>query len=61
MAAMAGALGVGLAKRGAYRLGESALPSSPDAIRRASRVLGASAALTVVFVAGLALLGRARR
>jgi adenosylcobinamide-phosphate synthase len=61
MAAMAGALGVGLAKRGAYRLGESALPSSPDVIRRASRVLGASAVLTVVLVAGLALLGRSRQ
>ena len=43
MAAMAGALDVGLAKRGAYRLGEGALPSSPDAIRRARRVLGAAA------------------
>ena len=60
MAAMAGALGVGLAKRGAYRLGESPLPSSPDAIRRASRVLAASAAVSVVVVAGLALLGRSR-
>jgi adenosylcobinamide-phosphate synthase len=57
MAAMAGALGVGLAKRGAYRLGEHALPSSPDAIRRASRVLGAAAALTVVVAAGAALVG----
>ena len=40
MAAMAGALDVGLAKRGAYRLGDGELPSSPDAIRRARRVLG---------------------
>jgi adenosylcobinamide-phosphate synthase len=60
MAAMAGALGVGLAKRGAYRLGEHPLPASPDAIRRASRVLAASAAVSVVVVAGLALLGRGR-
>jgi adenosylcobinamide-phosphate synthase len=61
MAAMAGALDVGLAKRGAYRLGESALPSSPDAIRRARRVLGAAAGVTVVLLAGAALLGRSRR
>jgi adenosylcobinamide-phosphate synthase len=57
MAAMAGALDVRLAKRGAYRLGEGALPS-PDAIRRARGVLGAAAAITVVLVAGVALLGR---
>jgi len=57
MAAMAGALDVGLRKRGAYRLGEGALPSSPDAIRRARRVLGAAAALTVGLAAGAALLG----
>lgn len=61
MAAMAGALDVGLAKRGAYRLGESALPSSPDAIRRARRVLGAAAGVTVVLLAGAALFGRSRR
>ena len=60
MTAMAGALGVGLGKRGAYRLGEGPLPSSPDAIRRASRVLGAAAAVSVAVVAGLALLGRCR-
>ena len=56
MAAMAGALDVGLAKRGAYRLGEGALPSSPDAIRRARRVLGAAAGVAVVLLAGVALL-----
>jgi hypothetical protein len=55
MAAMAGALGVGLAKRGAYRLGEHALPSSPDAIRRARRVLAAATAVTVLLVTGVAL------
>lgn len=57
MAAMAGALGVGLAKRGAYRLGEHALPASPAAVRRARRVLAAAAAVTVVLVAGVALAG----
>ncbi len=61
MAAMAGALDVGLAKRGAYRLGEGALPSSPDLIRRARRVLGAAAGITVVLLAAVALLGRSRR
>jgi adenosylcobinamide-phosphate synthase len=57
MAAMAGALGVGLAKRGAYHLGEGPLPTSPDAIHRARRVLGAAAAITIVLLAGVALLG----
>lgn len=61
MAAMAGALGIGLAKRGAYRLGEGALPSSPDVIRRARHVFGVAAAITVVLVAGAALLGRSCR
>jgi adenosylcobinamide-phosphate synthase len=58
MAAMAGALGVGLAKRGAYRLGEGALPSSPDTVRRARRVLAAAAAVSVTLGVGLALLER---
>ena len=61
MAAMAGALGVGLAKRGAYRLGEHALPASPDAVRRARRVLVAAAGVTVILVTGLACIGRGRR
>ena len=61
MAAMAGALDVGLAKRGAYRLGEGPLPSSPDAIRRARRVLGAAAGITVVLLAGVALFSGASR
>jgi adenosylcobinamide-phosphate synthase len=60
MAAMAGALGVGLHKRHTYRLGEQPLPSSPDAIRRASRVFGASAAITIALVAGVLALGRSR-
>jgi adenosylcobinamide-phosphate synthase len=46
MAAMA-ALGVGLEKRGAYRLGEGPLPDSPRVIFRAVRVF---AAATVVVV-----------
>jgi adenosylcobinamide-phosphate synthase len=58
MAAMAGALRVGLAKRGVYRLGPGALPSSPDAIRRAREVVGWAAAITVALAAGVALLRR---
>jgi cobalamin biosynthesis protein CobD/CbiB len=58
MAAMAGALRVGLAKRGAYRLGDAALPSSPDAIRRARRIFGWAAAITVVVAVGTALARR---
>jgi adenosylcobinamide-phosphate synthase len=61
MAAMAGALHVGLRKRGAYRFGEDALPSSPDVIRRARRVLGAAATITVALAAGAGLLGGCRR
>jgi adenosylcobinamide-phosphate synthase len=47
MAAMAGALGVSLAKPGAYRLGERALPGAPATIARARRVFAAAAALAV--------------
>jgi adenosylcobinamide-phosphate synthase len=61
MAAMAGALDVGLRKRGAYRLGEGALPSSPDAIRRARRVVGWATAITVALAVGAALLGERSR
>jgi adenosylcobinamide-phosphate synthase len=56
MAAMAGALGVTLAKRAAYRLGDRGVPPSPDAIRRARRLLGAAAALTVAGAVALALI-----
>jgi adenosylcobinamide-phosphate synthase len=56
MGAMAGALGLGLAKRGAYRLGDRPLPASPAAIDRAVRVFAAAAAVTV---AGALLLARA--
>jgi cobalamin biosynthesis protein CobD/CbiB len=58
MAAMAGALRVGLAKRGAYRLGTDALPSSPEAIGRAREVFAWAAAITVAPAAGVALLRR---
>ncbi len=47
MAAMAGALGVGLAKPGAYRLGDGPLPRDRAAIVRAVRVFGAASALVV--------------
>jgi adenosylcobinamide-phosphate synthase len=46
MAAMAGALGVTLEKRGAYRLGDGALPG-PPAIARAIRVAVAAIAVAV--------------
>lgn len=55
MAAMAGALGVGLAKRGSYRLGEGPLPETPDAIRRACRVYAWGTALAVAVAVGVAL------
>jgi adenosylcobinamide-phosphate synthase len=61
MAAMAGALGVGLAKRGAYRLGDHPLPALPAAIRRARRVLAAAAGVTIVLAAGLAAAGKPGR
>ena len=40
---------------------EGALPSSPDAICRARRVLGAAAGITDVLLEGAALLGRSCR
>jgi cobalamin biosynthesis protein CobD/CbiB len=58
MVAMAGALRVGLRKRGAYRLGTEALPWSPDAVCRARRVVGWAAVIVVALVAGVALLGK---
>ena len=61
MAAMAGALGVGLAKAGVYRLGDGALPDSPDAIRRAVRVFTAASTLAVVGALALTALRRAPR
>ena len=46
--------------RSAARIGSgrARCPASPDAIRRARRVLGAAAGITVVILAGVALLGR---
>jgi adenosylcobinamide-phosphate synthase len=54
MAAMAGALGVTLEKRGHYRLGDGP-PPDPEAIDRALRVARRAAALGLAG-AGLALL-----
>jgi adenosylcobinamide-phosphate synthase len=59
MAAMAGALGVTLEKRGAYGLGDGPRPAPTD-IRRAVRV-GAAAGALVVSMAALALAWRDRR
>jgi adenosylcobinamide-phosphate synthase len=56
MAAMAGALGVTLEKRGHYRLGDGP-PPDPEAIDRAMRVERWGAALCLL-LAGLALLAR---
>jgi adenosylcobinamide-phosphate synthase len=61
MAAMAGALGVGLAKRGAYRLGEGPLPDTPEAIRRARRVYAWSVAAVVAVALGVTLCRERRR
>ena len=61
MAAMAGALDVGLEKRGAYRLGDAPLPDSVDAIPRAIRVFAAASALIVGATVTLAVLRREPR
>jgi len=58
MAAMAGALGVVLAKPGAYRLGDGTLPASPDVIRRGLRVFAAAAAVVTGAALALALARR---
>jgi adenosylcobinamide-phosphate synthase len=47
MAAMAGALGVTVTKRGAYCLGGEAAPATPDAIGRSLRVFAAGTAVIV--------------
>lgn len=60
MAAMAGALDIALAKRGAYRLGDGTLPDGPDAIRRARRVF-ALASVVAFAVAGAAVALRGGR
>jgi adenosylcobinamide-phosphate synthase len=60
MAAMAGALAIGLAKRDAYRLGERPLPESPAVIERALAVFAGATAVAIAGALGLAL-WRARR
>lgn len=52
MAAMAGALGVRLEKRGAYVLGDGPEPGPAD-IRRAQRIVAGTAALTLMAVSGV--------
>jgi adenosylcobinamide-phosphate synthase len=54
MSAMAGALGVTLAKPGAYTLGAGPAPT-PDDIVRAVRLLAAAAALALPATVALAL------
>jgi adenosylcobinamide-phosphate synthase len=61
MAAMAGALGIGLEKPGAYRLGSAPLPGSPEAIRRAARVFTAATLVVVAVVLGVTRLRGIRR
>ena len=58
MAAMAGALGVTLAKSGAYRLGDGAPPVATD-IARALRVLFTATALSLlVLIVAAWIVGR---
>jgi adenosylcobinamide-phosphate synthase len=61
MAAMAGALGVALEKREAYRLGDGALPASPAVVDRAVRVFAGAATLVVGLALLLTLAGPRRR
>jgi adenosylcobinamide-phosphate synthase len=56
MAAMAGALGVGLVKPGAYRLGDEPLSETLEVIRRALRVFTAASALLIAVTVWLAAL-----
>lgn len=57
MSAMAGALGVTLAKRDAYRLGDGRAPTAPD-VARALRIAGAASAL---LACGVVAISHARR
>jgi adenosylcobinamide-phosphate synthase len=57
MSAMAGALGVSLAKPGVYRLGDGPLPGERTAIARAVRVFGAASGLVVGITLALMLMG----
>lgn len=59
MAAMAGALGVVLAKRGAYTLGAGGRDATPADIRRACRIADTAAVLVAVLL--LAALSRGER
>jgi len=52
MAAMAGALGVTLAKAGAYRLGDGPAPTAHDIVRSVRTMAVAAALLLPVAVAG---------
>jgi adenosylcobinamide-phosphate synthase len=61
MAAMAGALGVGLVKPAAYRLGDGPLPESPASIARAVRVYAAASAVVIGVTLAVTLLGGRRR
>jgi adenosylcobinamide-phosphate synthase len=58
MSAMAGALDVGLAKPGAYRLGDGPLPGGRAAIPRALRVFGLASGLVVGIALALTLTWR---
>ena len=57
MAAMAGALGVRLVKRGAYVLGDGPLPTARD-IRRSLVVMSVAAALALTVAAVVVLAWR---
>ncbi len=58
MAAMAGAVGVGLVKPGAYRLGTQPPPEAPDTIRRAARVFAVASGLLIAAALWVAALRR---
>jgi adenosylcobinamide-phosphate synthase len=60
MSAMAGALGVGLAKPGEYRLGDQPLPATPEVIRRALRLYRVASALLVATAMALTVWRRGR-
>ncbi len=59
MAAMAGALGLALGKRGTYLLNEGGRAPASDDIRRAVRIVNVATALVAALLAGT-LIGRAR-
>lgn len=61
MAAMAGALGVGLEKPGHYRLGDAPLPAAPRTIGRAVRVFAFASGILVATAVAWAVLREGRR